>query len=67
MIVPGANDGLSPSDVRQARDAFSAASVDVCQLEAPIETTLEAFCIAKYAGVMAILNPAPLPRFPASS
>ncbi len=59
VIVPGANDGLSPEDARQAQEAILAADVVVCQLEVPIETTIEAFRIAKEGGVRTIFNPAP--------
>ena len=59
VIVPGANDGLSPQDVRRAADAIERADVLICQLEIPTETTLEALRIARSAGVKTIFNPAP--------
>ncbi len=59
VIVPGANLGLGPADAQMARAAIVAASVLVCQLEVPVETTLEAFRIAKSGNVRTILNPAP--------
>lgn len=59
VIVPGANMTLTPTEVREARDAICAADVVVCQLEIPVECTLEAFRIARDAGVRTILNPAP--------
>jgi ribokinase len=59
VIVPGANLGLSPADAQAARAAILAADLLVCQLEVPVETTLEAFRIAKSGGVRTILNPAP--------
>jgi ribokinase len=67
IIVPGANDGLSPSDVHTAGSAIQAAEVLICQLEIPLETTLEAFRIAKKAPnsrVLTILNPAPAAPLP---
>ncbi|MCL5995924.1 MAG: ribokinase [Chloroflexi bacterium] len=64
VIVPGANGALSPADVQAARDTILAASVVVCQLEVPIETTLETFRIAKSKGVRTILNPAPAAILP---
>src|SRR5512135_2172656 len=42
VIVPGANLGLTPDDVRKVRDVILAADLLVCQLEVPAETTLEA-------------------------
>ena len=64
VIIPGANMTLSPADVRQASSAISAASLLICQLEVPVESTLEAFRIAKAAGVTTILNPAPAAQLP---
>ena len=65
VIVPGANMGLSPADVRAARDAILGADCVVCQLEVPVETTLEAFRLAKSGGVRTVLNPAPAAPLPA--
>ena len=64
VIVAGANSGLSPADVRAARDSILAAGSLICQLEVPIETTLEALRIAKSGGVRTILNPAPATTVP---
>ena len=51
---------LSPEFVRSRAAAFEDASVVVCQLEAPPETALEAFRIARRHGVWTVLNPAPV-------
>src|SRR5439155_11275711 len=59
LVVAGANGGLSPQDVRDAAPAIQSADVLLCQLEVPLETTLEAFRIARAAGVRTILTPAP--------
>lgn len=64
VIVPGANHGLSPDDVRRALPALQAADVVIGQLEVPIETTREAFRVARAAGVRTILNPAPAAPLP---
>lgn len=64
VIVPGANMGLTPEDARAARDVILAADVLCCQLEIPVETTLEAFRIARSGGVRTILNPAPAMSLP---
>lgn len=64
VIVPGANMALSPDDVRAAREVIQSANVVVCQLEVPVETTLETFRIAKEADVRTILNPAPAAPIP---
>ena len=49
VIVPGANLGLLPEDVQRAKQVILAADILICQLEIPVETTLEAFRIAKRA------------------
>jgi ribokinase len=59
IVVPGANLGLTPDDVRRAADAIRSADVLLCQLEVPVGTTREAFRVARTAGVRTILNPAP--------
>jgi ribokinase len=64
VIVPGANLGLSPADVHAAREVILSADVLVCQLEVPVETTLEAFRVARSGGVRTVLNPAPAARLP---
>ena len=64
VIVPGANMALSPADVRAASDLILTADLLVCQLEIPIETTLEAFRVAKSGNVRTILNPAPAAALP---
>jgi ribokinase len=64
VIVPGANTGLSPADAQAARELILAADIIICQLEIPMETTLEAFRIAKGGNVRTILNPAPAAAIP---
>jgi ribokinase len=59
IIVSGANDHLSVPDLNRARHIITTAKVMVCQLEIPVEISLEALRIAKGAGVMTIFNPAP--------
>jgi len=64
VIIPGANLGLSPQDVRNARDAIAQSQILICQLEIPVETTLEAFRVGKQANLLTILNPAPAAELP---
>ncbi|MGL4610487.1 MAG: ribokinase [Trueperaceae bacterium] len=64
VIVPGANEGLSAMDVRASRAAIDHADVVICQLETPIESTIEAFKIAKEGKAMTIFNPAPARELP---
>jgi ribokinase len=64
LVVPGANAGLTPDDVRAAADSLRSADVVVAQLEVPLETVIAAFEIARAAGVRTILNPAPAVSLP---
>lgn len=64
IVVPGANQALSPSDIRQAAAAIENVDVLLCQLETPMATGLEATRIAKASGVRTILNPAPAATLP---
>jgi ribokinase len=67
IIVTGANDLLSPEDVARARPAIASSQVTVCQLDAPLDTSLAALKIAREQGVTTIFNPAPArPDLPAS-
>jgi ribokinase len=65
LVIPGANQALGPADVRAAALAIQSARVVLCQLEIPVETALEAFRLARAAGVRTVLNPAPAQRLPA--
>ncbi|HTU88707.1 MAG TPA: ribokinase [Gemmataceae bacterium] len=64
LLVPGANASLSPDDVRTAASILGECGMLLCQLEVPVETTLEAFRIARAAGVRTLLNPAPAAPLP---
>jgi ribokinase len=64
LLVPGANQALTPDDVRAAGEALRSAKLLLCQLEVPLETTLEACRMARAAGVVTILNPAPAVPLP---
>jgi ribokinase len=64
LVVPGANLGLLPADIHKAADAIGGVDVLLCQLEVPVETTLEAFRMARAAGVRTVLNPAPAAPLP---
>jgi ribokinase len=64
LVVPGANLGLTPAHVRQAATAIEGAGALLCQLEIPQETVLEAFRLARAAGVRTVLNPAPAAPLP---
>jgi ribokinase len=58
-VAGGANDRLSPADVKKARGAIAGATALVMQLETPLETVQAAAELAAGADVPVILNPAP--------
>lgn len=59
VIANGANGALTPEDARSASGAITSAQVVICQLETPLPASVEAFRIAKAAGVTTVFNPAP--------
>jgi ribokinase len=64
-VASGANDRLSPADVRAASAAFRRAAVVLLQLETPLATVEAAIALATGAGVRIVLNPAPARPLPA--
>jgi ribokinase len=64
-VASGANDKLSPADVRKAKSAFRRARVVLLQLETPLPTVMAAAQLAAAAGVRVVLNPAPARSLPA--
>lgn len=60
VVAPGANTRLSVPLVELAAHAIYEADVVVCQLESPPETVLAALKMARAAGKVTILNPAPV-------
>jgi ribokinase len=64
LVIPGANMVLTPEHVRAAAGVLQSADVLLVQLEVPVETTLEAFRLARAAGVRTVLNPAPARPLP---
>jgi len=63
-VASGANARLSPKDVRQARRTLEQAQVLLLQLEIPLATVQLAAQIASAAGVIVVLNPAPVATLP---
>jgi ribokinase len=60
IAVPGANARLTARDVAEASSAIQEADAVLCQLETPLDATLEAFRLARAAGVRTVLTPAPV-------
>lgn len=59
IVAQGAAARLSPEDVEASRTLIEGAGVFITQLEQPMEAALRALQIARGAGVLTILNPAP--------
>ena len=62
ILVPGAGGELSPEDVEAKADVIRSAAVFITQLEQPHATALAALEVARDAGVVTVLNPAPAPE-----
>jgi ribokinase len=55
---------LTPDEVREASSAIEYADAVLCQLETPLEATLEAFRLARAARILTVLTPAPVADLP---
>jgi ribokinase len=64
IVVPGANQALTPDRLGRHRDLLAAAAVVLLQLEVPLETVRGAAHLAREAGARVILDPAPAPADP---
>ncbi|MBM4070815.1 MAG: ribokinase [Planctomycetes bacterium] len=61
MVVPGANQLLTPDDVLRHEDAIGFGGVMLVQLEVPLETVAAALQLARAKEFVTILDPAPAP------
>lgn len=59
IVVMGANDLLTRDEIEASRQAMAASDILICQMEIPLEITLDALCIAREENVKTIFNPAP--------
>ena len=59
IVASGANLALSVDDIHNVRETFAGATVALFQLETPLATVAEALRVAKAAGAITILDPAP--------
>lgn len=66
IVVPGANGEVTPELIEQQRHYITAADVLLVQLEIPVAAVEMALRIAKEAGLITILNPAPARQLPTS-
>ncbi len=65
-VAPGANALLAPEHVRRAEEVIRRADVVLAQLEVPLEAVEEAARLAREAGALFLLNPAPARALPES-
>ena len=63
-VASGANDRLTPADVRRAKAAFRRTDILLVQLETPLAAVAAAVDLATKAGAQVILNPAPARPLP---
>ena len=66
IVVPGANGTLSVPRLDRSRDLLASARLVLLQLEIPLDTVATAARMAKDAGAIVILDPAPAQRLPDS-
>ncbi|BBH22184.1 ribokinase [Paenibacillus baekrokdamisoli] len=59
VIVPGANGQMTEERVNANKEEFGHAAVVLLQLEIPLDAVMQALKLAKAAGAMTVLNPAP--------
>jgi len=59
IIVTGANDLLNKAEILSAKESIVSSKVVVCQMEIPVQISLEAMKIAGKTGTITIFNPAP--------
>jgi len=67
IVVPGANDRVTPAflDLQEAR--IASAGMVLCQLELPMETVRHALALCARTGVPVMLDPAPAAPLPDSA
>ncbi|WP_309131963.1 ribokinase [Brevibacterium sp.] len=65
IIAPGALDSLSAADVAAREADIAAADALIVCLEIPLDAAREALRIARGAGILTVLNPAPAREIPA--
>ena len=64
VVAPGANNYLTKTDIKIAREEILRSEIILMQLEIPIETVSYVAEIARKAGIKVILNPAPAAKIP---
>jgi ribokinase len=65
VVASGANFAFPASDIEGARASFNGARLALFQLETPLPTVAAALKLAREAGAITILDPAPAQKLPA--
>lgn len=58
-VISGANRSIDLEQIRFSKDRILSSDIIVSQFEVPIDSIIEAFRIAKSAGITTLLNPSP--------
>ncbi|MCM3162326.1 ribokinase [Metabacillus litoralis] len=64
IVVPGANNGLSPEMIMEQEHVIAEADIILLQLEVPLESVSISVELAQKHNVPVILNPAPIQELP---
>lgn len=64
VVASGANLDFTEKDIEASRKAIESCDILLMQLEIPVQAVLEAARIARGAGAMVVLNPAPYSELP---
>lgn len=64
IVSPGAAALITPADVETHKDLIAGADVFVTQLEQPLDAAMRGLELARAAGVITVLNPAPAADLP---
>jgi ribokinase len=59
IVSPGANQTLSPEDLKRREAVWKGVKIFVCQLEIPLAAVAEGLKAAKERGALTLLNPSP--------
>lgn len=59
IVVSGSNMQLTKDEIMQSKEIIADSDIVIAQFETPVETSIEAFKIAKANNKITILNPAP--------
>ena len=65
LVVPGACENITEEEVLACQEELATSDILLTQLEVNISATMKAIEIAKAAGSMVVLNPAPVREIPA--